>query len=258
MGGELTVQSTPGKGSLFELRIYLPEVISPKTTARTEVDIVGYRGPRKRLLILDDEPSQRALLTTMLGPLGFEITQAASGEECLRLAALLQPDAFLLDVTMPGIDGWEVCRLLRVQGFERTPVIMVSASAFENDPARRMHTRADDFIVKPVLVSELLAKLNTQLKLDWIHNGEQLDPQAIRRPQRADLDLPPVEQIDELLELGAIGYVKGIKQKLDEIDRLDPRYEPFTGELRTFVNRFRLAEYSDWIKEVTSHEPRNP
>jgi len=196
-------------------------------------------------------------LIAMLEPLGFKIIVAASGEECLGIADDFQPDAFLLDITMPGIDGWEVCRLLRAGGFERTTVIMVSASAFENDPARKMHTRADDFIVKPVLVSELLAKLKTHLRLDWIYSGDVTDAPSTRRISQTNMPIPPTEQIDELLELGAIGYVKGIKQKLDEIDLMDPRYVPFTEQLRALVNRFRLAEYSDRIKGVQGNDTRS-
>ena len=241
MGGEVTVSSQPGHGSRFEIRMYLSRVASPKTTPRKEADIAGYHGAVRRILVVDDQATQREVLVQMLLPLGFDVQEAASGEACLAAVAQVAPDAVLLDIAMPGIDGWDTSRALRRDG-AKFPVVMVSANAFENDPDKIAAAGCSDFIVKPVLVSELLAKLEWHLDLHWIYRNEAPVP-VLARPQ-IPVTLPPAEHLDELLELGSIGYVKGIHVKLNEIEALDQRYAPFADDLRELVKHFRLDEYS--------------
>ncbi len=204
MGGEVTVSSQPGHGSRFEIRMYLSRVASPKTTPRKEADIAGYHGAVRRILVVDDQATQREVLVQMLLPLGFDVQEAASGEACLAAVAQVAPDAVLLDIAMPGIDGWDTSRALRRDG-AKFPVVMVSANAFENDPDKIAAAGCSDFIVKPVLVSELLAKLEWHLDLHWIYRNEAPVP-VLARPQ-IPVTLPPAEHLDELLELGIYIYI---------------------------------------------------
>ena len=241
MGGEITVKSEPGAGSAFGVKLHLSRVDTPRTTPILEADITGYRGAVRRILVVDDQTTQRELLENLLLPLGFEVRQAASGAECLREAARFQPDAILLDIAMPDQDGWSVCRQLRAAGLTKLPIIMVSANAYENDVEKQSAAGCSDFIVKPVLVTELMAKLEWHLGLQWIYRGETEVPVPVRS---GPLALPPAEHLAQLIELGAIGYVKGIHAKLDEIEHLDARYAPFAMELRELIRRFRIDEFS--------------
>ncbi|MFP5350642.1 MAG: ATP-binding protein [Gammaproteobacteria bacterium] len=254
MGGQLTVVSTPGGGSRFDAHVYLPEVASPKTVAPVEApkEIIGYRGPRRNVLVVDDQAPQRQLIANILAPLGFEVRQAGDGVECFHEVAARQPDAILLDIVMPGASGWEVCGSLRANGATRAPIIIVSADAIGN-PAARVAGGADDFILKPVLATELLETLQRHLNLEWIYGARPDVDDAPAKPA-ASPPLPPQEHIRALIELGHIGYVKGILDKLDDIERLDPqRYGEFTRDLRTAVKGFQLDKYTRLLRQALDH-----
>ena len=111
------------------------------------------------ILAVDDEPLNLRLLDAVLGPLGHRVVHATSGAECLELLARGPVDLVLLDVVMPGLDGYEVCR--RIRGDERTaylPVVMVTASDAQQRVVA-LETGADDFVRKPFDRSELLARV---------------------------------------------------------------------------------------------------
>ncbi|MDI1236942.1 MAG: ATP-binding protein [Polaromonas sp.] len=129
MGGELTVASTPDIGSVFRVKLFLPEVrlapgaALPVRSSRAHKARYGYAGERRRVLVVDNEEADRELLVNVLEPLGFELRTAASGHDCLDLlAAGYRPEVILVDLAMPGIDGWETIRRLRALG-HTTPAV---------------------------------------------------------------------------------------------------------------------------------------
>ena len=118
------------------------------------------------ILIVDDVPENRILLDAFLAPEGFTLVQAASGEEALEKARRQPPDLVLLDVLMPGLDGFTVCRRLREQPQARfTPVIMITALNEIEDRIRGLEAGADDFVSKPFNDDLLLAKIRSLLRL---------------------------------------------------------------------------------------------
>jgi signal transduction histidine kinase len=128
IGGEIAVKSTPGVGSCFSVRLMLSAV--PKTRYIRDVPrnpVIGYEGARKTILVVDDDPDHIGFMKDMLAGLGFDVAVAGNGTECLDIAAKVDPDAVLLDISMPGIDGWETARRLRVGTSRRIPIIIVSA-----------------------------------------------------------------------------------------------------------------------------------
>ena len=116
-------------------------------------------GAGARVLVVDDQPPNVRLLEAILTPRGYEVSSASSGEEALGKIAESEPDLVLLDIVMPGMDGYEVCRTIR----ERTetaylPVVMVTASGDEQK-VKALEAGADDFLTKPINQSELLARV---------------------------------------------------------------------------------------------------
>jgi len=150
-----------------------------------------------RLLVVDDDPSVREALALVLDLNGFEVTTAIDGREAIRTLSVDAPDAVILDVLMPGLDGLEVCRRLRATG-NRTPVLMLTARAEVSERVAGLEAGADDYLAKPFAREELIARLRALLR----RTGWEGDEQTLRFE---DLELDPlaheVRRGDRLLEL---------------------------------------------------------
>jgi two-component system, OmpR family, response regulator MprA len=116
-----------------------------------------------QVMIVDDEPALRSAIRRALALEGYGVSEAASGEEAISALHSDRVDAILLDVLMPGIDGLEVCRRLRVAG-DRTPVLMLTARETVSDRVAGLDAGADDYLVKPFALEELLARLRALLR----------------------------------------------------------------------------------------------
>ena len=136
-----------------------------------------------KVLVVDDERAVRESLRRALELEGYEIELAADGEEALyRLESNSQPDALVLDVLMPGIDGLEVCRRLRRSG-STLPVLMLTARAEVENRVEGLDAGADDYVTKPFALEELLARLRALLRRTTTDGTEVL--------RFADLELDP-------------------------------------------------------------------
>lgn len=117
------------------------------------------------VLIVDDEPAQRAMLSYNIEAQGYRTATAADGEEALLMIEEQRPDVVLLDWMLPRLSGIEVCRQIKARPQTREIlVIMVSARTDEDDRIRGLETGADDYVVKPYSISELLARLKANLR----------------------------------------------------------------------------------------------
>ncbi|MED5621282.1 ATP-binding protein [Ideonella sp. BN130291] len=169
MGGELQVHSVPGEGSRFGFVLQLVSAGTPQLAEHDAPVVLGYEGPRKRLLVVDDVPQNRALLADMLGPLGFEIEEAVDGEQGVARAAAHPPDLVLMDYVMPVMNGLEATRRMRqLPTLRDVPVIAISASAVSDGQARALSAGASAFITKPFKAGELLSLLEQHLHIRFL------------------------------------------------------------------------------------------
>ncbi|MBL9064444.1 phosphate regulon transcriptional regulator PhoB [Tabrizicola sp.] len=161
------------------------------------------KGGQPRVLLVEDEPAQRTVLAYNLEAEGFAVTQADNGEDALVLVDEEEPDIIILDWMMPKVSGIEVCRRLKMRPETRgIPIIMLSARAEEVDRIRGLETGADDYVVKPYSVLELMARARAQLRrvrpstagVVLEHDDIRLDPES-HRVYRAEkvLKLGPTE-----------------------------------------------------------------
>ena len=121
--------------------------------------------PQPTVLLVEDEPAQREVLAYNLEAEGFRVVQAANGEEGMMLVDEEVPDIIILDWMMPELSGIEVCRRLKLRPETRAiPIIMLSARAEEVDKIRGLETGADDYVIKPYSVLELMARARAQLR----------------------------------------------------------------------------------------------
>jgi signal transduction histidine kinase/CheY-like chemotaxis protein len=167
LGGQITIESEVGQGSTFSFEIpwrnadpVKPELPSPQ--------IIGYEGPRRRILVVDDEPLNRSMLKDLLSTVGFDAAEADSSETALRL---LEDhfDAVISDIRMPGYDGHALCRRLRSSHATKNLVIIASsASVFADDQRLALDSGFSDFLPKPVIEKELFEIVGRHLSLKWV------------------------------------------------------------------------------------------
>jgi CheY-like chemotaxis protein len=243
MGGELTATSELGVGSCFVVRLYLPALtgVVPATPSRARR--LGYAGPRRRILIVDNEAVDRELLAGVLAPLGFLIDQAASGEECLEVLPRFRPDVILMDLAMPGMDGWETIRAIRRDRLSDARIAIVSANAFDKGLENDLGIAADDFVTKPVRFDELLDWLGRALALDWV--------EAVEAPAAPAADasaLPPAEALAALREQVDAGYMRGIQRELDQLEAEQPQCADFVRRARALAQSFRIDDLAALLK----------
>lgn len=252
MGGDIRVSSTVGKGSTFNVKMLLSEVTNPTRIKAISAPVFGYRGTRRTILIMDDEPVHRELMRQVLAPLGFIILSAPDGSTCLNLAQHCRPDMFLLDISMTGIDGWTVAETLRANGHHHARILMVSASALEAHGAPLAQPFHDGYLMKPIDVPRLLELVGRLLKLEWVYDADEI-PANEPPPAKWDANVdgnPPIQYVDELINLGQIGYVTAIHSKLDQIGQDHPEHAAFVAEMRSLVERFDLGRYMATLKAV--------
>ena len=118
----------------------------------------------KKILVVDDESDIIEILKFMFESHGYECITAMDGEEGLKLAKEANPDLIILDVMMPKINGYKICRLLKFDNkYKNIPIIMVTARSQEEDKLIGEETGADEYITKPFEFSEVIEKINKYL-----------------------------------------------------------------------------------------------
>lgn len=188
-GGEIEMESTLGEGSTFSFSLPLANVSPMDQPATTESSTVvnapvsfsgeiisevsaadSATGPR--ILVVDDEPVNLQVVRNYLALENFDLTTAVSGEEALRLLDEQKFDLVLLDIMMPKISGYEVCRRLREQHpISDLPVIFLTAKAQDSDVVTGMSLGANDYLAKPISKNRLLARVRPHLDLLEVHRG---------------------------------------------------------------------------------------
>jgi signal transduction histidine kinase/CheY-like chemotaxis protein/purine-cytosine permease-like protein len=251
MGGDIKVTSTVGTGSTFRVKILLSEVTNPTRTAPVEAPVSGYLGPRKTILVTDDDPVQRDLLREVLTPFGFILLSAPDGPACLALAQHCRPDLFLLDISMSGMDGWKVAETLRANGHHQARILMVSASALEAHGTPLAQPFHDGYLMKPIDIPRLLETIRQLLKIEWTYESDQIAA-PLWRPETGSR--PSVRHVEELIGLGQIGYIRAIQVKLDEIGNEYPEHADFVSQMRWLVDRFDLDQYMATLKALHSYD----
>ncbi len=255
MGGTLEVSSAPGEGSRFWFDLHLPEVpLVSQSATPSRPSVVGVRGQRRRLLVVDDKEDNRRLLHDLLAPLGFEILQAADADACLRLAGSAKPDAILLDLRMPGMDGLEATRRLRAMEASRGVVIIaVSASAFEEQRERCVEAGADDFLAKPFRLEKLLDLLRAHLELELIYEQEAVRglTGGAARGQEPWV-VPPVSELASLLDLARRGHITQILEAARQLQESNARYAPLAAEIRSLAERFQVKRLCELLEKASA------
>ncbi len=206
LGGELTVNSEVNQGSEFVFKIMLSaQAKAPKSSTLNK----NNNHKQHQILVVDDEASHRMLIHDMLTPHGFQVLLAESGVVTQKLMATSAIDLVILDVAMPGMDGWQLATWIRGQ-HPTTKIMMLSANP--RDMESHTHRPHDAYLTKPVKINQLLSQLNQLLDLGWTQQAQN-QPQS-GKPQPVKLEQ---EQQTALLNMADIGHINGIESYLEHM-----------------------------------------
>jgi CheY-like chemotaxis protein len=259
MGGNIEVVSELGKGSTFSFELAVQVADSSPTIRQSPHTIVGYKGERKRLLIVDDVPLNRAMLVDLLHAVGFVTAAASNGLECLVLLDSFKPDLILMDVMMPVIDGNETTRRIRrMPAWSSVPIIAVTASASREDEAACLQAGADAFLAKPVEHDALLRAIGKQLSLDWVVGKPAPEPVALDVEEEGDLVVPPAREIEVLWQLTRIGSMREIRERAGYLRTLDPAYASFAARLDTLAQGYHSKELAAFVARFRTEDAVPP
>ena len=217
MGGDVRVDSRPGRGSRFRVRMHLSVVARPVVPAPVP-EARAYEGARRRILVVDDNADHRDLVRVVLEPIGFVVDEAEDGAACLERVATVAPDLILLDLSMPGTSGWEVAQSLRERGYGGK-IVILSANVGDTRPPDMEIAAHDDVVAKPFEVARLLERLQVHLGLTWCAAPEaETAPRDVAAKPAPPDDRPTPAEANDLLQWARIGYVRGVAQRLAAIE----------------------------------------
>jgi len=249
MRGNLSINSQLGKGSEFCLRLPAPSSVqtaATQTMILPKPALLSYNSLNKagilQILVVDDVSDNRNMLRSLLEPLGFGIQEVDSGEACLSLVQQWLPDLILLDLRMPGIDGLETVRRLRaLPATQKTPIVMMSASVFEEDKLKTVEAGCNAYLTKPIQVEGLYNILQENLSLEWVYAREE----NTSHQQNTMINFKEKElsnnQAKELLKRVKSGNINHIKQFISELENSQCCVQ-LTTQLKDHAARFQLKE----------------
>ena len=253
MGGEISVESRIGNGSTFSFELQLP-MVAISSTSLTMPNMTGYIGPRRKVLVVDDAVVNRTVVVDYLAPLGFETIEACDGVEALELAQCALPDLILMDSAMPGMDGLEAIRRLRLlPALEHVPIVVLSASTPNGDETKCMEAGANAFMEKPFDQDRLMALIAGLLHLEWMSTPQS---SAAAGASNEPLLAPPTEEIQTLHRLAQLGSMRDITAYAEYIAGIDPCYASFAARLIRMAAGYQskaiLAFVEQYLHETAS------
>ena len=240
MGGDLGVASALGQGSTFRLRLFMPRLDVARPAMVAEGPGASHPGEDMRILLVDDDPVHCDIVATALTRAGFDVHDTTDAEAGLALVRDVAFDLFIVDIELPGINGWRLAERLRESEHLKAPVIMLSASAIEEHRSAIALPFHDAFLMKPVDLDQLLATVSRLLSLDPPPEGHA----ARGRGAVIELDrtaLPEPDDVDRLIHLCEIGFTRGLRDALHAITEADGRKRPFTDILLAHLDEIDLG-----------------
>jgi CheY-like chemotaxis protein len=242
MGGDLRVRSHPGQGSVFWFDLLLPVAAANTAIGGAPGEIVGYEGPRRRVLVVDDSEPLRAMVAESLGTAGFEVAGAKDGREGIERAIGFEPDLMLLDMSMPVLGGLDAVRTLRnMPAFRQLPVVMTSATDRADAQSACAAAGAQAYVAKPIDMTLLLQTIGRLLGLNWIRAGGNAALSADLQAGPADghgVTLAP-QELQALRHAARTGSMRAVRDQADHLQALDPGYEAFAHRLRELADGYQ-------------------
>jgi signal transduction histidine kinase/DNA-binding NarL/FixJ family response regulator len=254
MGSELYVKSLLTQGSTFWFELTLPEILETHMFdaphADKQLNIVGIKQGGYRILIVDDSVENQQFLDDILAPLGFTLLKAGNGPEAIDIAQAQHPEAILMDLMMPEMDGFDTIRRIRqIPELHDVAIIVVTANASPDAREEALHAGCQEFLTKPVEVSALLNSLQHHLHIEWTYEEAQITQEEVPLPDTAH-SLPPYETLSKLYNLAVIGDIFGIRDFLDSLEHAEPSYIAFVSQIRDLARSFQITTIQEVLQTM--------
>ncbi len=243
MGSQIQVDSQAGVGSTFYFEVELPVVADWQGAGESSQGVItGYRGNRRRILVVDDRWENRSVLAEILQTLGFTVYQAENGRQGLEMLQEYRPDLVITDLAMPVLDGFGFLAQVRSDPqWDSLPILVSSASVSDTDRINSIKAGGDDFLAKPVAMADLLRLLQSYLTIEWEY----------RLPEEKTVELisPPPEVVHQLYELAKQGL---LDQVADLAIRLDARYRGFSQRVQELAGSLQVRLLREFLRNHTT------
>lgn len=251
MGGALEVRSTPGEGACFGFTITLDPPLSQAAPVRDPFADVTHlaSGWHVRALVVDDIPTNREVLSTMLRMVGCEVLLAESGRQAIELAQVSQPDIIFLDMRLPELDGFEIARrLAEAHHADGLRIVATSASALDSARENCFRAGCDDFVSKPFRCERIYACLQQQLGVEFEHRP------AEQTGSSGALDLStihlPEGLITRLTMAAELHSATVMKHCLAEVEAIDPAGARLAAHLREFLAGYDMETIQRIVAQI--------
>jgi CheY-like chemotaxis protein len=246
LGGEITASSTPGGGSRFRVKLMLSSV-APASQDAPGRGVEGYSGPRRTILIIEDDCAQRSALQSLLTSLDFVVHAASTGQEGIDLAAQCSPGMVLLDVEMPGISGWETARKLREIHGAKLKILLVTAMMTDPEAREPGAHAYDAMLAKPIAFDALFTTMQ-QLGVRWNQPAPE-QKRAIAQGAAVISD-EARPYLGQLHRTARIGHVLEFEKQLAELEHAVPAAASLAVMLRTHLDDFDFGAIIEKIENA--------
>ncbi len=244
-----------GAGSCFFFTIKTPIIIDTTVVQvekhnATDYVVPGEENGQKKILIVDDNAANRTVLRATLEPLGFITAEAADGSEVIASCEQMQPDLILMDLLMPGVDGFTAARRVKEHhDFSCVPVIALSALSDKKVTLQQrcLENGFVDLIPKPYSIHELLETLARHLNIDLIY----ADSSTADQIDTSNMLIPPQDILDNLMILAQSGDIGGVADLNKKIAKMESgKYSVFAHTVKQLADDFQLIEIEKFIIDV--------
>ena len=256
MGGTLQVTSIIEEGSTFWFDLDLPEGSEHEASQhKPEAKIIGVNGNQKRVMVVDDKLDNRMFLYDLLSPLGFEVSEAIDGEDCLKKIQAISPDIVLMDLRMPKMNGLDATRQIRqISGLEQVIILAISASSFEHNQKECGEAGANGFLSKPFRINRLLELFRDHLSLELVYEtsmeSEDLKASDDEAAAEALFAVPSAEELNHLVNLAMRGDIKNLLHEVIRLEASQPQLAPLMKKVKTLAKNFQVKKLCQYLTET--------
>lgn len=269
MGGDLIANSVKGEGSCFTLKLLLPPIVGDINITQYLPDIKKRLVNQKSIVVVDDDENHRSLLADFFEPMGFKVSGFSNATLCLDALETLQADVFMLDISMPLMNGWELAKELRSRCQSPVRILMISALVDDQVQLHAHDSASNNYFVKPLDLYKLFARLQEILELEFTQppvqttqskpaelahlSANNITNTTNKINENSKNDTLPIELRAQLNNLYRIGHITAINQLLEDSIALQPCPNEFIDKAQELLKCHKIEAFGALLESTSAH-----